>query len=95
MDLVTHIRDYIPGVTLSADIIAGFCGETEADHQDTLEVMRHTRLDMAYMFAYSLREKTMAHRRYEDDVPEDVKKRRLREITEQFYSGAAETNAKR
>jgi tRNA-2-methylthio-N6-dimethylallyladenosine synthase len=65
---------------LSTDIIAGFCTETEEDHQDTLSLMRYARYDMSYMFFYSERPGTLAARRYTDDIPEEVKKRRLDEI---------------
>ena len=62
----------------------GFCGETEEDHKDTLRLVRAVGYDMAYMFAYSMREKTPAHRNYVDDVPDDVKQRRLTELIAVF-----------
>jgi tRNA A37 methylthiotransferase MiaB len=68
----------------------GFCGETEADHEQTLSLLDAVGYDMAYMFAYSVREKTHAHRRFEDDVPEDVKKRRLAEVIHTYRRRAAE-----
>ena len=77
---VKRIREIMPDCGLSTDVISGFCTETEEDHQDTLSVMELSRFDMAYMFSYSERPGTLAARRYEDDVPEDVKKRRLIEI---------------
>ena len=80
LELVNLMRERIPGVSLSTDIIAGFCGETEEEHKDTLSLMREVRYDLAYMFAYSERERTLAHRKMQDDVPEEVKKRRLSEI---------------
>lgn len=86
LELVEHIRSILPNVSLSTDLISGFCGETESDHQDTLSLLRLVKFDMAYMFAYSMREKTMAHRRYQDDVTEEVKQRRLSEVISQFYS---------
>ena len=64
----------------SSDFISGFCGGTEADHEDTLSLMRAVRFDKAFMFAYSMREKTHAHRRLVDDVPPAVKQARLREV---------------
>lgn len=73
-----------PQVTLSTDIIVGFCGETEEDHQATLDLMRRTGYDQAFMFAYSRRDKTYAARHLEDDVPEDVKQRRLAEVIAVF-----------
>ncbi|CAL4983736.1 unnamed protein product [Urochloa decumbens] len=84
LELVHKIRSVIPDVALSSDFITGFCGETEDDHADTLSLVRAVGYDMAYMFAYSMREKTHAHRNYEDDVPEDVKQRRLTELINTF-----------
>lgn len=83
LDVVAKMKAEIPGVSLSTDVIAGFCGETEEEHQDTLSLMADVRYDLAYMFAYSERERTLAARKYVDDVPEEVKKRRLSEIIEQ------------
>lgn len=80
LDLVGRARSIVPNVSLSTDIIAGFCGETEAQHRDTLSLMEEVRYDHAYMFMYSERPDTYAARKYEDDVPEEVKKRRLSEI---------------
>jgi tRNA-2-methylthio-N6-dimethylallyladenosine synthase len=77
---VRRIREIMPDCGLSTDVITGFCTETEAEHQDTLNLMREVRFDYAYMFAYSERPGTLAARRFEDDVPEEVKKRRLEEI---------------
>ncbi|ARK11216.1 tRNA (N6-isopentenyl adenosine(37)-C2)-methylthiotransferase MiaB [Fibrella sp. ES10-3-2-2] len=65
---------------ISHDMISGFCSETEAEHQDTLSLMEYARYDYGYMFAYSERPGTLAAKKYKDDVPEDVKKRRLNEI---------------
>lgn len=80
LNKVKRIRTYMPDCGLSTDVISGFCGETEDDHQDTLSLMELCRFDMAYMFSYSERPGTLAARRYTDDVPEDAKKRRLEEI---------------
>lgn len=77
---VQRIRQIIPGCGLSTDIISGFCSETEEEHQETLSLMDLCRFDMAYMYSYSERPGTLAARRFEDDVPEEVKKRRLIEI---------------
>jgi tRNA-2-methylthio-N6-dimethylallyladenosine synthase len=82
MAKVDRIRNIIPGCGLSSDIIAGFCTEDEQDHQDTLRMMEYCRYDMSYMFIYSERPGTLAERRFNDDVPEAVKKRRLQEIVE-------------
>jgi tRNA-2-methylthio-N6-dimethylallyladenosine synthase len=78
--LVERARAIVPGLSLSTDLIAGFCGETEAEHRETLSLMEAVRYDHAYMFLYSERPGTYAARKYADDVPEDVKKRRLAEI---------------
>ncbi len=78
--LVARARRIVPGISLSTDIIAGFCGETEAEHQDTLSLLEQVRFDHAYMFIYSERPGTYAARKYRDDVPLAVKKRRLQEI---------------
>lgn len=86
LNLVNRIKEIIPEVTLSSDFISGFVGETEEDHNATLNLINTVGYDMAYMYAYSMREKTMAHRRYTDDVPEEVKQRRLREVIDLFYS---------
>ncbi len=77
---VKRIREIMPDCGISTDIISGFCTETEEDHLDTLSVMENVGFDMAYMFSYSERPGTLAERRYEDDVPNEVKKRRLTEI---------------
>ena len=77
---VKRIREIMPHCGLSTDVISGFCTETEEEHQDTLNLIEQCRFDMAYMFSYSERPGTLAARRYTDDVPEDVKKRRLTEI---------------
>src|SRR4051812_19356365 len=82
MAKVDRIREIIPGCGISSDIIAGFCTEEEKDHQDTLTMMSFAKYDMSYMFFYSERPGTLAQRRYQDDIPEDVKKRRLQEIVD-------------
>ena len=80
LDLATKVRLTIPGVAISSDFIAGFCGETETEHEDTVSLIRQVKYESAFMFAYSMREKTGAARRLTDDVPEATKKRRLAEI---------------
>lgn len=80
MAKIDRIREIIPGCGISSDIIAGFCTETEEDHNDTLSLMEYSAYDMSYMFFYSERPGTLAQRRYTDDIPEEVKKRRLQEI---------------
>ncbi|MGX5816985.1 tRNA (N6-isopentenyl adenosine(37)-C2)-methylthiotransferase MiaB [Chitinophaga lutea] len=80
MKKVDRIREILPGCGLSTDVITGFCTETEEDHQDTMSMMEYAHYDLAYMFAYSERPGTLAARRYQDDIPEEVKKRRLAEV---------------
>ncbi|MBY0536379.1 MAG: tRNA (N6-isopentenyl adenosine(37)-C2)-methylthiotransferase MiaB [Chitinophagaceae bacterium] len=82
MAKVDRIREIMPDCGISSDIIAGFCTETEEDHQDTLSIMDHSKYDMSYMFFYSERPGTLAQRRYKDDIPDEVKKRRLQEIVD-------------
>ena len=82
MAKVKRIREIIPDCGISSDIIAGFCTETENDHLETLDVMQQSRYDMSYMFFYSERPGTLAVRRYTDDISEEVKKRRLKDIVE-------------
>lgn len=77
---VERIKEIIPDCNISSDIIAGFCTETEEDHQDTLSIMEYCKYDFSYMFFYSERPGTLAARRFVDDVPLEVKKRRLDEI---------------
>jgi len=80
MEKVDLIRKKIPECSLTADVITGFCSETEEEHQDTLSIMEYVKYDFAYMFKYSERPGTHAAKNFEDDVPEDVKSRRLDEI---------------
>ena len=82
MELVDRIYKIVPGISLSQDMITGFPTETEEDHQDTLSLMEYVRYDFGYMFAYSERPGTLAARKLEDDIPEEVKKRRLQEIVD-------------
>eukprot|EP00088_Acartia_fossae_P025939 TRINITY_DN26714_c0_g1_i4.p1 TRINITY_DN26714_c0_g1~~TRINITY_DN26714_c0_g1_i4.p1 ORF type:complete len:610 (+),score=75.62 TRINITY_DN26714_c0_g1_i4:33-1832(+) len=90
LELVQSIRDIIPGVGLTSDFIVGFCGETEAEFQMTLDLIRKVKYNKCFMFPYSLREKTGAHRKLQDDVPEHVKKERHHRIAETFRSTAME-----
>ena len=82
MDRISAIRTYIPDATISTDIIAGFCGETEEEHQQTLSLMKWAKYDFAYMFKYSERPETFAAEKLKDDVSEAIKTRRLNEIIE-------------
>jgi tRNA-2-methylthio-N6-dimethylallyladenosine synthase len=80
MERVEAIRKLIPDCSISTDVIAGFCGESEADHMQTMELMKWVEFDFAYMFKYSERPGTPAEKKYKDDVPEEVKNTRLQEI---------------
>lgn len=92
MAKVDRIREIMPDCSISSDIIAGFCTEEEIDHQDTLSIMEYSRYDYGYMFFYSERPGTLAQRRYKDDIPEDIKKRRLQEIVDMQYKLSLESN---
>jgi tRNA-2-methylthio-N6-dimethylallyladenosine synthase len=80
MNKVDRIYEIIPDCAISSDMIAGFCTETEEEHQETLTIMEHAQYSMSYMFYYSERPGTVAAKKYEDDIPLEVKKRRLNEI---------------
>jgi tRNA-2-methylthio-N6-dimethylallyladenosine synthase len=82
MDRINAIRRILPDAGISSDIISGFCSETEEEHRETLSLMEWAQFDFSYMFAYSERPKTMAERKFKDDIPEEVKKRRLAEVIE-------------
>lgn len=80
LDRIAAIRRIMPDCAITTDIISGFCGETEEQHQETLSLMDEVIYDYAFMYKYSERPKTLAERRFEDDVPDNVKGRRLEEI---------------
>lgn len=80
LDRIKAINEIIPNCGLSTDVITGFCSETEEDHKETISLMEEVRFDSAFMFKYSVRPGTYAHEHYEDDVPDDVKSRRLEEV---------------
>ena len=84
LELVEHVRATIPGVALSTDMICGFCDETDAEFEDTMTMLELVKYDLAFLFAYSMRERTHAHRRMQDNVPEDVKKARLVRMIDVF-----------
>ncbi|XP_035893775.1 CDK5RAP1-like protein [Anopheles stephensi] len=92
LNLVKEVRTIIPNVTLSSDFICGFCGETEPEFADTVTLIESVGYHAAFLFAYSMREKTTAHRRYSDDVPGDVKQERLRRMIVAFRSEAERLN---
>ena len=80
LEKYNRIKEIMPDCSVTSDMIAGFCTETEEEHQDTLSLMEHCRFDYSYMYYYSERPGTLAERKYEDDIPEEIKKRRLQEI---------------
>jgi tRNA-2-methylthio-N6-dimethylallyladenosine synthase len=80
MKKIDRIYELLPDCAISTDVITGFCTEDEDDHLDTLSIIEHSKYSMAYMFFYSERPGTLAARKYEDDIPLEVKKRRLQEI---------------
>jgi len=95
LTLVERVKKILPDATLSSDFIAGFCGETEEEHGDTASLMKLVGYDMAYIFAYSKRDKTHASHKYEDDVEAGTKSQRVQELVEIFHEGAAKRNGER
>lgn len=94
LDLVSHIRSVIPEITLSNDMICGFCGETDEEHQDTISLLEEVKYNVVFMYPYSMREKTTAHRRYKDDVPQEIKSQRVLEVRQVFRKIASEIHQK-
>jgi tRNA-2-methylthio-N6-dimethylallyladenosine synthase len=94
MERIESIKRMIPNCAISTDVITGFCSETEEEHQETLSLMDLVEYDFAYMFKYSERPKTLAERRFEDDIPEEVKGRRLNEIIEKQLAHSLKSNQK-
>ena len=92
LERIAKIRSVMPDCGISTDVIAGFCSETEQDHQDTLSIMREVGYDSAFMFQYSERPGTLAARNFPDDVPPEVKTRRLTEIIELQNTLSLESN---
>lgn len=95
LELIDTVVSKIPDVAITSDFIAGFCGETEEEHQDTLSLMKKVQYDQAFMFAYSMRGKTHAQRQLQDDVPEEVKSHRLQEIIHLFRTQVQQRNDER
>jgi len=94
IELVSKIKENLPNVGLSSDFICGFCGETDEEHLNTISLLEKIRYDNAFMFAYSMRERTHAHRHLSDDVPSEVKIQRLNQVIQTFNRLAHENNAK-
>ncbi|XP_060521372.1 mitochondrial tRNA methylthiotransferase CDK5RAP1 isoform X2 [Cylas formicarius] len=92
LELVYHIRRHIPNVAFSSDFICGFCDETEEEFEDTITLMEEVQYNTAYLFSYSMREKTTAHRRFIDNIPEEVKKRRLQRMIDTSRTKALKLN---
>ena len=92
---IEAIHKIIPDCAISTDVISGFCGETEAEHKDTLSLMDAVKYDFAYMFKYSERPKTLAERKFEDDIPDEVKSKRLSEIIDKQLKFSSASNQKR
>ncbi|XP_025198231.1 CDK5 regulatory subunit-associated protein 1 [Melanaphis sacchari] len=88
LNLAQHIRDRLPGVTYSSDFIAGFCGETDKQFEDTISLMETVKYHNAFLFAYSMREKTTAYRRFKDDVPNEIKVERVKKMFSIFRRDA-------
>jgi tRNA-2-methylthio-N6-dimethylallyladenosine synthase len=82
LNRIEAIRRIVPEASISTDVITGFCGETEEEHADTISIMNEVKYSMAYMFFYSERPGTLAAKKYTDDIPEPVKKRRLQEVVD-------------
>jgi len=85
--LVEHIRSTLPGVALSTDMIAGFCEESQSEHEESVDLLKKVQYDSAFLFAYSRREKTHAARKYIDNVPQEVKIHRLTELIDTYRDG--------
>lgn len=92
LERIAAIKRIIPGCAISTDIITGFCGETDEEHQETLSLMDLVAYDFAYMFKYSERPKTLAERRFTDDVPEELKAQRLNQIIEKQLAHSLASN---
>ncbi len=92
LERVAAIRRIIPGCGISSDVIAGFCGETNEEHNETVSLMEQVKFDMSYMFYYSERPGTLAARKFEDDVPLETKKMRLQEIIDAQNRHSLEKN---
>ena len=88
---VDRIRELIPDCGLSTDMITGFCTETETDHEESLSLFDYCKFDLAYLYFYSERPGTLAARRFEDDVPLDIKKRRLQELVDLYRRHSLES----
>lgn len=92
LDRIAAINKYMPNCAISTDIITGFCGETKEQHEETISLMKEVKYDFAYMFKYSERPRTLAERKFEDDVPEEEKSSRLKEVIDLQMMHSHEAN---
>ncbi|EAL63904.1 hypothetical protein DDB_G0287079 [Dictyostelium discoideum AX4] len=92
IELIDTIKRVLPGCAISSDFISGFCGESDQDHNETISLMEYVGYENAFMFMYSLREKTHAHRQLKDDVPTTLKNSRLTQVVDTFYKRLKEKN---
>lgn len=92
LERIAAIRRIVPEASISTDVICGFCTETEEEHQDTISLMKEVRFEQAYLYYYSERPGTLAAKKYTDDIPEEVKKRRLAEVVEVHRENSLERN---
>ena len=93
--LVDRIKNKIPDCAISMDMITGFCTENDDDHNDTISLMKYVKYDYGYMFKYSERPNTAAEKKFEDDVPEEIKQKRLVEVINLQQKQSLENNKKR
>lgn len=92
LDLVDRLRSKIPDLFITTDIISGFCGETDEDHRQTVDLIKRVQYSQIFTFKYSMREKTHAYHNYKDDVEEEVKQQRLLELAELYRQYASQLN---
>ncbi|XP_063974689.1 mitochondrial tRNA methylthiotransferase CDK5RAP1 isoform X2 [Diachasmimorpha longicaudata] len=92
LELVKHIRNIIPQIKLSSDFIAGFCNETDEEFEDTMTLIENVKYHQAFLFQYSMREKTTAHRRYKDNVSSEIKSQRLTRMVQLWRSQVENLN---
>ncbi len=94
LNRIDAIKRIMPDCAISTDIITGFCGETQAEFEDTVSIIKEVKYNFSYMFFYSERPKTLAERKFEDDIPLEVKKARLQEVIDLQHIQSKESNAK-
>ena len=92
LNRIEAINRIIPNCSISTDLIIGFCGETDEDHQATLSLLDEVKFTFAYMYTYSERPKTLAERKYKDDIPETLKSSRLVEVIDKQRANSLQNN---